>query len=107
MLGRLTAALGAAGALVDTIDIIEHQGDVIVGQIQVETRGAAHGEQVVEAAKSSQGWNADRAWNASSSTPSTGPVGAVRGWCTGMTSDQGCTAIATDNTTSSVVARRP
>lgn len=49
MLGRLTAALGAAGALVD---IIEHQGDVIVGQIQVETRGAAHGEQVVEAAKS-------------------------------------------------------
>jgi len=55
MLGRLTSALGAAGALVDTIDIIEHRGDVIVRQIQVETRGAEHGEQVVAAAKSVSG----------------------------------------------------
>jgi len=54
-LGRLTSALGAAGALVDTIDIIEHPGDVIVRQIQVETRGEEHGKQVVEAARSVQG----------------------------------------------------
>jgi len=55
MLGKLTSALGAAGALVDTIDIIEHQGDVIIRQIQVETRGEAHGLEVVEAAKSVAG----------------------------------------------------
>jgi len=55
MLGKLTSALGAAGALVDTIDIIEHQGDVIIRQIQVETRGEAHGLQVVEAARSVAG----------------------------------------------------
>jgi len=55
MLGRLTSALGAEGALVDTIDIIEHRGDVIVRQIQVETRGDAHGEQVVQAARSVAG----------------------------------------------------
>ena len=41
-LGKLTSALGAAGALVDAIDIIEHPGDVIIRQIQVETRGEAH-----------------------------------------------------------------
>src|SRR5674476_900280 len=55
MLGKLTSALGAAGALVDTIDIIEHQGDVIIRQIQVETRGEAHSLQVVEAARSVAG----------------------------------------------------
>ena len=54
-LGRLTSALGAAGALLDTIDIIEHQGDVIVRQIQVETRGEAHGLEIVAAAKSVEG----------------------------------------------------
>ena len=54
-LGRLTSALGAAGALIDTIDIIEHQGDVIVRQIQVETRGEAHGLEIVAAAKSVDG----------------------------------------------------
>src|SRR5665648_220668 len=54
-LGKLTSALGAAGALVDTIDIIQHQGDVIIRQIQVETRGEAHGLQVVAAAKSVAG----------------------------------------------------
>ncbi|HEY5249944.1 MAG TPA: hypothetical protein VIJ15_16005, partial [Dermatophilaceae bacterium] len=42
-LGRLTSALGAAGALVDTVDIIEHKGNVIIRQIQVETRDEAHG----------------------------------------------------------------
>jgi malate dehydrogenase (oxaloacetate-decarboxylating) len=51
-LGKLTSALGAAGALVDTIDIIENTGDVIVRQIQIETRGEEHGRQVVEAVKS-------------------------------------------------------
>ncbi len=55
MLGKLTSALGAAGALVDTVDIVEHQGDVIVRQIQVETRGVAHGLEVVEAARSVEG----------------------------------------------------
>ena len=54
-LGRLTSALGAAGALLDTIDIVEHRGDFIVRQIQVETRGASHGLEVVEAAKSVPG----------------------------------------------------
>jgi malate dehydrogenase (oxaloacetate-decarboxylating) len=54
-LGRLTSALGAAGALLDAIDIIEHQGDVIVRQIQVETRGEAHGHEVVEAARAVSG----------------------------------------------------
>ena len=54
-LGKLTSALGAAGALVDAIDIIEHQGDVIVRQIQVETRGEAHGLEVVEAARAVSG----------------------------------------------------
>jgi malate dehydrogenase (oxaloacetate-decarboxylating) len=49
-LGRLTSAIGAAGALVDAIDIIEHRGDVIVRQIQVETRGEEHGREVVAAA---------------------------------------------------------
>src|SRR5664280_1787035 len=55
MLGKLTSALGSAGALVDTIDIIEHQGDVIVRQIQVETRGEAHGREVVAAARAVSG----------------------------------------------------
>ena len=50
-LGKLTSALGAAGALVDAIDIIEQPGDVIVRQVQVETRGEAHGREVVEAAR--------------------------------------------------------
>jgi len=54
-LGKLTSALGAAGALLDTIDIIEQPGDVIVRQIQVETRGEEHGQQVVEAARSVPG----------------------------------------------------
>jgi malate dehydrogenase (oxaloacetate-decarboxylating) len=54
-LGKLTSALGAAGALVDAIDIIEHHGDVIVRQIQVETRGEAHGKEVVEAARAVSG----------------------------------------------------
>src|SRR5664279_2624011 len=54
-LGRLTSALGAAGALVDAIDIIDHQGDVIIRQIQVETRGEAHGREVVEAARAVPG----------------------------------------------------
>ena len=49
-LGKLTSALGSAGALIDSIDIIEHQRDVIVRQIQVETRGESHGREVVEAA---------------------------------------------------------
>jgi malate dehydrogenase (oxaloacetate-decarboxylating) len=54
-LGKLTSALGAAGALLDAIDIIEHQRDVIVRQIQVETRGEAHGREVVEAARAVSG----------------------------------------------------
>src|SRR5665648_389408 len=54
-LGKLTSALGAAGALLDAIDIVEHQDDVIVRQIQVETRGHQHGQHVVEAAKSVPG----------------------------------------------------
>jgi len=54
-LGKLTSALGAAGALIDAIDIIERPGDVIVRQIQVETRGEAHGQQVVEAARAVSG----------------------------------------------------
>jgi len=54
-LGKLTSALGAAGALLDAIDIVEHQDDVIVRQIQVETRGHEHGQHVVEAAKSVPG----------------------------------------------------
>ena len=54
-LGRLTSALGAAGALVDDIDIIEHRDDVIVRRIQVETRGEAHGREVVEAARAVSG----------------------------------------------------
>src|SRR5664279_3449498 len=55
MLGKLTSALGAAGALVDTIDIVEHRVDFIVRQIQVETRGALHGLEFVESAKSVPG----------------------------------------------------
>src|SRR5665647_1496619 len=54
-LGRLTSALGAAGALVDDIDILEHKGDVIIRQIQVETRGEAHGREVVKAARAVPG----------------------------------------------------
>ena len=54
-LGRLTSALGAAGALLDAIDIIENPGDVIIRQIQVETRGEAHGKEVVEAARAVEG----------------------------------------------------
>ena len=54
-LGKLTSALGRAGALVDTIDIIEHQRDVIVRQIQVETRDEAHGLEVVDAARAVSG----------------------------------------------------
>ena len=54
-LGKLTSALGGAGALVDAIDIIEHHREVIVRRIQVETRGEAHGREVVEAARSVPG----------------------------------------------------
>ena len=50
-LGRLTSALGAAGALVDAIDILEHHGDVIVRQIQVETSSEEHGLDVVAAVR--------------------------------------------------------
>jgi len=55
MLGKLTSALGATGALVDSIDIIDHQDDLIIRQIQVETRGEAHGLEVAEAARSVSG----------------------------------------------------
>ena len=54
-LGRLTSALGAAGALLDTIDIIDHQDNVIVRQIQVQTRGEQHGLEIVETIKSVAG----------------------------------------------------
>ena len=54
-LGKLTSALGAAGALIDAIDIIKNPGEVIVRQIQVETRGEAHGLEVVEAARAVPG----------------------------------------------------
>jgi len=54
-LGRLTSALGAAGGLLDAIDIIEHQSHSIVRQIQVETRGEAHGIEVVAAARAVEG----------------------------------------------------
>ncbi len=54
-LGRLTSALGAAGALMDAIDIIEHRGKVIIRQIQVQTRGEEHGREVVAAARAVAG----------------------------------------------------
>lgn len=54
-LGKLTSALGAAGGLLDAIDIIEHQPRSIVRQIQVETRGEAHGLEVVAAARAVEG----------------------------------------------------
>ena len=54
-LGKLTSALGAAGGLLDAIDIIEHQTHSIVRQIQVETRGEAHGLEVVAAARAVEG----------------------------------------------------
>ena len=54
-LGKLTSALGRAGALVGSIDIIEHQREVIVRQIQVETRGESHGLEVVAAARAVSG----------------------------------------------------
>jgi malate dehydrogenase (oxaloacetate-decarboxylating) len=54
-LGKLTSALGTAGALVDAIDIIEHHRDVIIRQIHVETRGETHGREVVEAARAVSG----------------------------------------------------
>ncbi|MBE3073874.1 MAG: NAD-dependent malic enzyme [Actinobacteria bacterium] len=54
-LGRLTSALGAAGALVDDIDIIEYHGDSIIRQIQVETCGQTHGQDVVAAARAVRG----------------------------------------------------
>jgi malate dehydrogenase (oxaloacetate-decarboxylating) len=54
-LGKLTSALGAAGGLLDAIDIIEHLPHSIVRQIQVETRGEAHGLEVVAAARAVEG----------------------------------------------------
>ena len=54
-LGKLTSALGAAGGLLDAIDIIDHQSHSIVRQIQVETRGEAHGLEVVDAARAVEG----------------------------------------------------
>ncbi|HEY8653967.1 MAG TPA: NAD-dependent malic enzyme [Dermatophilaceae bacterium] len=51
----MTSALGAAGGLLDAIDIIEHQTHSIVRQIQVETRGEAHGLEVVAAARAVEG----------------------------------------------------
>ena len=54
-LGRLTSALGAAGALVDDIKIVQKQGDVIIRLVQVETCGEAHAQQVVRAAGSVDG----------------------------------------------------
>jgi malate dehydrogenase (oxaloacetate-decarboxylating) len=50
-LGKLTSAIGAAGALVDAIDIVEHRGDVIIREVQVETRGREHGREVVAAVR--------------------------------------------------------
>jgi malate dehydrogenase (oxaloacetate-decarboxylating) len=54
-LGKLTSALGKAGALLDAIDILELKDDVIVRQIQVETSGEEHGRQIVEAVRSVSG----------------------------------------------------
>jgi malate dehydrogenase (oxaloacetate-decarboxylating) len=54
-LGRLTSALGAAGALFDAIDIVDHKDDVIIRQIQVQTRGEEHGLEVVAAARAVSG----------------------------------------------------
>jgi malate dehydrogenase (oxaloacetate-decarboxylating) len=54
-LGKLTSALGASGALLDAIDIIEHRGDVIVRQIHVETSGPMHGREVVAAVRAVSG----------------------------------------------------
>jgi malate dehydrogenase (oxaloacetate-decarboxylating) len=54
-LGRLTSALGAAGALFDAIDIVDHKDDVIIRQIQVQTRGEEHGLEVVAAARAVPG----------------------------------------------------
>ena len=54
-LGKLTSALGAAGALIDAVDIIENPGEVIIRQIQVETRGETHGLEVVAAARAVSG----------------------------------------------------
>ena len=84
-LGKLTSALGAAGALLDAIDIIEHQGDVIVRQIQVETRGEAHGREVVEAARAVSGVELLSVSDRMSTVP---PKPMV--WCTsGRASSQG------------------
>jgi malate dehydrogenase (oxaloacetate-decarboxylating) len=47
-LGRLTSAIGAAGASLDAVDILENQRGRIVRQIQVQTRSEAHGREVVE-----------------------------------------------------------
>jgi len=54
-LGKLTSALGAAGALFDAIDIVDHKDDVIIRQIQVQTRGEEHGLEVVAAARAVSG----------------------------------------------------
>jgi malate dehydrogenase (oxaloacetate-decarboxylating) len=54
-MGRLASAIGAAGALVDEIDIVEKQDDVVVRQLQVQTRGAEHGLEVVAAVRRVEG----------------------------------------------------
>jgi len=54
-LGKLTSALGTAGALIDAIDIIDHQDEFIIRQIQVLTRDEAHGHEVVKAVRAVTG----------------------------------------------------
>jgi malate dehydrogenase (oxaloacetate-decarboxylating) len=54
-LGRLTTAIGEAGANIGAIDLVEHRGSVVVRDITVLCRNEDHGAEVVEAARSVPG----------------------------------------------------
>jgi malate dehydrogenase (oxaloacetate-decarboxylating) len=49
-LGRLTTAIGLAGANIGAIDLVEHRGSVVVRDVTVLCRNVEHGEEVVAAA---------------------------------------------------------
>ncbi|HEX4212655.1 MAG TPA: NAD-dependent malic enzyme [Candidatus Dormibacteraeota bacterium] len=45
-LGRLTSAIGRAGGDIDAVDLVEHQGRVLVRDLTVKCRDEAHGQDI-------------------------------------------------------------
>ena len=54
-LGKLSTAIGEAGGDIGAIDLVAHQGDSVVRQIDVKCRDEAHADEIVAAARTVAG----------------------------------------------------